>query len=167
MEARHGVPERVWIADRGMASAENLAWLRQTGRRYIIGAPKSELKNFGSERLCKAVVTDEQIARYVGVDRKTIHNWQVANPELFAARVLKHGLKPPARPRRFRPEYCELARKLCELGVLTLEVAKLLGVHRSNFDRWRHQYPAFADAVESGMAAASQPRTKEGRRPVT
>ncbi len=40
---------RVWIADRGMASAVNLAWLRQTGRRYIIGAPKSELKKFGSE----------------------------------------------------------------------------------------------------------------------
>ena len=49
MEARHGVLGRVWIADRGMASAENLAWLRQTGRRYIIGAPKSELKTFGSE----------------------------------------------------------------------------------------------------------------------
>ena len=49
MEARHGVLGRVWIADRGMASADNLAWLRQSGRRYIIGAPKSELKKFGSE----------------------------------------------------------------------------------------------------------------------
>jgi transposase len=49
MEARHGVLGRVWIADRGMASADNLAWLRQTGRRYIIGAPKSELKKFGPE----------------------------------------------------------------------------------------------------------------------
>jgi transposase len=48
MEARHGVLGRVWIADRGMASADNLAWLRQTGRRYIIGAPKSELKKFAS-----------------------------------------------------------------------------------------------------------------------
>jgi transposase len=48
MEARHGVLGRVWIADRGMASGENLAWLRQTGRRYIIGAPKSELKKFAS-----------------------------------------------------------------------------------------------------------------------
>ena len=46
MEARHGAFGRVWIADRGMASAENLAWLRSTGRRYIIGAPKSELKKF-------------------------------------------------------------------------------------------------------------------------
>jgi transposase len=49
MEARHGMLGRVWITDRGMASAQNLAWLRQTGRRYIIGAPKSELKKFGSE----------------------------------------------------------------------------------------------------------------------
>jgi transposase len=49
MEARHGVLGRVWIADRGMASAENLAWLRQTGRRYIIGAPKSELKKFAAQ----------------------------------------------------------------------------------------------------------------------
>jgi transposase len=52
MEARHGVVGRVWIADRGMASAESLAWLRQTGRRYIIGAPKSELKKFGVELAC-------------------------------------------------------------------------------------------------------------------
>ena len=49
MEARHGVLGRVWIADRGMASADNLAWLRATGRRYIIGAPKAELKKFAAE----------------------------------------------------------------------------------------------------------------------
>ena len=29
MEARHGVLGRVWITDRGMASADNLAWLRR------------------------------------------------------------------------------------------------------------------------------------------
>lgn len=52
MEARHGVLGRVWITDRGMASAANLAWLRETGRRYIIGAPKSELKKFASALAC-------------------------------------------------------------------------------------------------------------------
>src|SRR5260370_18716325 len=49
MEARHGMLGRVWITDRGMGSADNRAWLRQTGRRYIIGAPKSELKKFALE----------------------------------------------------------------------------------------------------------------------
>lgn len=49
MEARHGMVGRVWIADRGMSSAANLEWLRQTGRRYIIGAPKAELRKFAAE----------------------------------------------------------------------------------------------------------------------
>jgi hypothetical protein len=40
---------RVCITDRGMASAANLAWLRDTRRCYIIDAPKSELKKFGAE----------------------------------------------------------------------------------------------------------------------
>jgi transposase len=46
MEARHGAVGRVWIMDRGMASAENVAWLRVTGRRYILGTPKSELRKW-------------------------------------------------------------------------------------------------------------------------
>jgi len=32
--------------DRGMASAENVAWLRQTGRRYIPGTPKAQLRKW-------------------------------------------------------------------------------------------------------------------------
>jgi transposase len=54
MEARHGVLGRVWIADPrvkpgdGMASARNLAWLRETGRRTIVGAPKAKLKRFAA-----------------------------------------------------------------------------------------------------------------------
>jgi hypothetical protein len=43
------MPSEVWITDGGMASNENLAWLRATGRRYIIGPPKSELKKFAAE----------------------------------------------------------------------------------------------------------------------
>jgi len=46
MEARHGTVGKVWIMDRGMASEENIAWLRESGRRYIVGAPKSELRKW-------------------------------------------------------------------------------------------------------------------------
>ena len=46
MEARHGTVGKVWIMDRGMASAKNVAWLRETGRRYILGTPKSELRKW-------------------------------------------------------------------------------------------------------------------------
>jgi transposase len=46
MEARFGLAQRIWVMDRGMTSAENLAWLEQTGRRYLIGTPRSELRKW-------------------------------------------------------------------------------------------------------------------------
>jgi transposase len=49
MEARYGMANRIWVMDRGMTSADNVAWLQQTGRRYLIGTPKSELKRFSRE----------------------------------------------------------------------------------------------------------------------
>jgi transposase len=49
MERRYGRAERVWVVDRGMTSAENIAWLEASGRRYLIGTPKSELKRFARE----------------------------------------------------------------------------------------------------------------------
>ena len=49
MEARHGTVGKVWIMDRGMASADNLAWLRQTGRRYILGTPKAQLRKWAPQ----------------------------------------------------------------------------------------------------------------------
>jgi len=49
MEARYGLAERIWVMDRGMTSAENVAWLQRTGRRYLIGTPKSELRQWARE----------------------------------------------------------------------------------------------------------------------
>ncbi len=49
MERRFGKANRVWVMDRGMMSAENIAWLHQTGRRYVIGTPRSELKRWSKQ----------------------------------------------------------------------------------------------------------------------
>ncbi|MGH2628740.1 MAG: IS1634 family transposase, partial [Anaerolineales bacterium] len=49
MEARYGLAQRIWVMDRGMVSAENIAWLEQSGRRYLIGTAKSELKKWSRE----------------------------------------------------------------------------------------------------------------------
>ena len=46
MEARFGLAQRIWVMDRGMTSAESLAWLQQTGRRHLIGTAKSELRKW-------------------------------------------------------------------------------------------------------------------------
>jgi len=46
MEARYGLAQRIWVMDRGMTSEDNLSWLRQTGHRYLVGTPKSELRKW-------------------------------------------------------------------------------------------------------------------------
>ncbi len=49
MEARYGMADRIWVMDRGMTSADNVAWLQQTTRRYLIGTPKSELRKWARQ----------------------------------------------------------------------------------------------------------------------
>jgi transposase len=51
MERRYGKSDRIWVMDRGMVSEERIKFLRDGGRRYIIGTPKSMLKKFEHEIL--------------------------------------------------------------------------------------------------------------------
>ena len=41
IESRYGKADRIWVMDRGMTSEENIAYLREGGRRYILGTPKT------------------------------------------------------------------------------------------------------------------------------
>ena len=51
MEERHGKAQRIWVVDRGMVSEENMEFLKQDGRRYIVGTPRSMLKRFEAQLL--------------------------------------------------------------------------------------------------------------------
>lgn len=51
MESRYGKSDRIWVMDRGMSSADNIEFLKQENRRYIIGTPKSMLKKYERELL--------------------------------------------------------------------------------------------------------------------
>jgi transposase len=51
MEQRYGQSNRVWVMDRGMVSEDNIEFLRQGGRRYIVGTPKPMLKKYEQELL--------------------------------------------------------------------------------------------------------------------
>jgi transposase len=54
MEERFGEVNRVWVMDRGMVSAENIAWLNATKRRYVIGTARTELRRFAKQMADKA-----------------------------------------------------------------------------------------------------------------
>ena len=46
MESKYGQAHRIWVMDRGMVSEENLAFLRSRDGSYIVGTPKSMLRQF-------------------------------------------------------------------------------------------------------------------------
>jgi len=51
MESRFGLAQRIWVMDRGMVSQANVEWLQNTGRRYLLGASRSELRRWKRELL--------------------------------------------------------------------------------------------------------------------
>jgi transposase len=46
MEKKYGRARRVWVLDRGMVSEENLAFLRSREGQYIVGTPRTMLRQF-------------------------------------------------------------------------------------------------------------------------
>lgn len=46
IEGKYGRASRVWVMDRGMVSEENLQWMREGKRRYLVGTPRSELRRW-------------------------------------------------------------------------------------------------------------------------
>ncbi len=53
IERLYGKANRIWVMDRGMISEENVRYLKQAGRRYIVGTPKGMLKRFERELLAQ------------------------------------------------------------------------------------------------------------------
>jgi transposase len=53
IERLYGKANRIWVLDRGMVSEENLRFLKEAKRRYIVGTPKGVLKRFERELRAK------------------------------------------------------------------------------------------------------------------
>jgi transposase len=51
MESKYGVAERIWAMDRGMVSEDNLDYLRGKHALYIVGTPKSQLRQVEKQLL--------------------------------------------------------------------------------------------------------------------
>lgn len=51
IEGLYGRASRIWVMDRGMAGEDNVEFLREGGRRYIVGTAKNSLRKFERELL--------------------------------------------------------------------------------------------------------------------
>lgn len=71
MESRFGKARRVWVLDRGIASKENLDFLRERQQSFLVGTPRSRLAEFDGE-LCT-------------------HDWRFVRPHVEVKSVQRDG----------------------------------------------------------------------------
>jgi transposase len=53
MEQRYGKAQRIWVMDRGMVSRANVEFLKEGGRRYIVGTPRTMLRKYEKQLMEK------------------------------------------------------------------------------------------------------------------
>ena len=97
MEARYGVAERIWVMDRGMTSEDNLEWLRESGRRYLVGTPKTELRKWARQ------IAD---ARDWHAVRDGIEAKQCVGPEGAETFVLVRSIERREKERAMHERFC-------------------------------------------------------------
>ncbi len=51
VERKYGKARRIWVFDRGIVSEENLEAIRKRGGQYLVGTPRSQMKQFEEELL--------------------------------------------------------------------------------------------------------------------
>lgn len=74
MERKYGKARRIWVFDRGIVSEENLEAIRRRGGQYLVGTPRSKLKEFAAELLNQQdwqQVRPEVEVKRVGIPRGT------------------------------------------------------------------------------------------------
>jgi hypothetical protein len=127
VESRYGEADRIWVMDRGMVSEDNVAFLKRGKRRYILGTPRGQLKEFkeaivaggwetireGVEvKLCKAPGGEEVFILCRSAQRvekeKAMH-------ERFAARIEEGLAKLDAACRKRAHKPGEIERRVGKL----------------------------------------------------
>jgi len=151
MEQKYGQAQRVWVMDRGIVSEENLHWLRQRGATYLVGTPKSQLRQYQAALLDQA---DWQ-AVHKGLSVKLVHGPEGAE-RFVLCRSTDRAAKEAAMLQR------QLDRLRMELNKLDADLrahprADLEKVGR-RVGRWLGRYPAGA-----GVLSVQVGRDRRGR----
>lgn len=95
MESRHGKAKRVWAMDRGMMSQENVEFLQEGDRQYILGCAKGMLKKHQQKLL-----EEDWEKVHAGLEVKCVESPE--GPETFIlCRSADRGQKEKAMHQKF------------------------------------------------------------------
>ena len=147
MEDKYGQAQRVWVMDRGMVSEKNIAFLRARHARYLVGTPKSRLREFEKQLLDKEGWQSVQ----AGLEARLIAHPDGAGAEQYVlcrstARAEKERAMLRAQSERLRAELEKIDAALRRAPEPDIErVGRRIG-------RWLGKYPAAAHILEATVA---------------
>ena len=155
MEEKYGQAQRAWVMDRGMVSEKNIAFLRARGARYLVGTPKSQLRQFAAALLEKEGWSEVQS----GLEAKLVaHPDGKGDEQFILCRSSARGQKEAAMPFD-RLRALSLSKRLArQSDALCGELAKIdRGLARKpqsdleavgrRIGRWLGRYPAAAKVL--------------------
>ncbi|MFO1524128.1 MAG: IS1634 family transposase [Kiritimatiellia bacterium] len=136
MEKKYGQAKRIWVMDRGMVSEDNLDFLRKREARYLVGAPKQQLRPFEAQLLDTANWTEVQ----PGVDVKlAAHPDGQGTEQYVLCRSSDRRNKESAMLEQQRQRLLAKLEKT-DAG-LRKRPAKTPGVIERRIGRWLGRYP--------------------------
>ena len=130
MERRYGKADRIWVMDRGMVSQENIDLLKAGRRRYIIGTPKSMLRNFAVQ-----IASDDWDKVHEGLAVQRCQSPDGSDETFILCRSQDRRKKEQAMHERFEKRIEEGLRKIeatcskrkCDVITIAKRVGRLLG----------------------------------------
>ena len=130
MERRYGKADRIWVMDRGMVSQENIDLLKEGKRRYIIGTPKSMLRNFAAE-----IASDDWNTVHEGLEVKRCPSPDGSDETFILCRSQDRRKKEQAMHERFEKRIegglkkieASCSKRKCDAITIATRVGRLLG----------------------------------------
>lgn len=149
MEQKYGQAQRVWVLDRGIVSESNLAWLRERDARYLVGTPKSQLKQH------QAALLDRQGWEQArpGLEVKLVRTNEGTEQFILCRstdRAAKERAMLERQLERLRTEWGKIDARLRRSPEADLEkVGRQIG-------RWLGKYPAAAKVLSATLEKDTQ-----------
>ena len=152
-EKKYGTLNRVWVFDRGMVSEANLKFLRERGSQYIVGTPKSMLRQFEQH-----LVDEDWTEAQAGVEVKLVSSPD-GQETFILARSADRRAKELAMHERFVARMEAGLKKMqaaAEAGRLKDEAAA-----GQRLGRLKQQNSRASQAFEVTIKKLAEPRGKQ------
>jgi transposase len=111
MEDRYGRADRIWVMDRGMVSRANIEFLKEGGRRYIVGTPRSMLRRYE-----KQLTEKDWTVVHEGLEVKLCPDPDEGSETFILCRSADRRLKEKAMHERFEKRIEEGLTSLAKMA---------------------------------------------------